>query len=289
MSESVIVAGACTPSADLFGGLGALSSVSLGALIIEGALDRAGISAIDVDYVITGQEQARQVAQRSCIPDRVPAISVSRTRLCSLNAVALADQLIRRGEQDVVVVGGVDPMGARSVRGTHRRRRTEGAVLDAMMGGILQRRDSAAELDPVEGPGLSRRADCAVAIVLMRRTKAERLGLPWLVGVGAHSMVVSSTGSPYAQAVRAVRQALREVPATPQDLSLVEARKTLPALDPDGATGPLSASRPVFDTTGIRMLLRLAQTLKRRGRGMGAAVMWGDHRAEAVIICSDAP
>jgi acetyl-CoA acetyltransferase len=289
MSESVILAGACTPSGDLFAGLGALSSVTLGALIIEGALDRAGICAADVDYVITGQEQARQAAQRACIPDRVPAISVSRTRLSGLNVIALADQLIRGGQRDVVVVGGVD-LGddARLAQGTLSRRRPEGAVLDAMVGGSVARRDIAAHFGPTAAPGLPRRADCAVAIVLMRRAKAERLGLPWLAGVGAHSTVVTSAGSSYAQAVRAIRQALREVPATPKDLRLVEVRKTLLANGMDRTPVPLSAAGHAFDTTGMRMVLRLAQALKRRGRGMGAASMWGDHPAEAVIVCSHA-
>ncbi|MER6159612.1 hypothetical protein ABT147_29370 [Streptomyces sp. NPDC001868] len=261
MSESVILAGACTPSGDLFAGLGALNAVALGALIIEGALDRAGISATEVDYVITGQEQARQTAQRACIPGRVPAISVSGTRLCGLSVIALADRLIRSGERDVVVVGGVDPGGARSVRCS-----------------------GAADPGPAGGP--PHRADCAVAVVLMRRARADRLGLPWLARVGAHSTVTGSAGSSCEGAVRAIRQALLAVPATPRDLRLVEVRKTSPVNGADRAPAPPSAVMSAFDTTGVRTVLRLAQALARRGGGMGAAGMWGDHPAEAVIVCS---
>ncbi|MEI5524972.1 hypothetical protein WB401_21065 [Streptomyces brasiliscabiei] len=261
MSESVILAGACTPSGDLFAGLGALNAVTLGALIIEGALDRAGVSAGEVDYVITGQEQARRTARGARIPDRVPAVSVSGARLCGLNAIALADRLIRSGEGDVVVVGGVDPGGVRSMR-------------------------CSGTPDPCLAGGPPRRADCAVAVVLMRRTRADRLGLPWLARVGAHSAVTGSAGSSCAGAVRAIRQALLAVPATPRDLRFVDVRQTSLMTGADPAPAPPSAVASAFDTTGVRTVLRLAQTLARKGGGMGAAGIWGDHRAEAVIVCA---
>jgi acetyl-CoA C-acetyltransferase len=115
---SVIVGGARTPIGKLLGGLKDVSATDLGGYAIAAALERSGVSAEHVDYVImgqvlqagTGQISARQAAAKGGIAMSVPALTINKVCLSGLNAVALADQLIRAGECDVVVAGGMESM-----------------------------------------------------------------------------------------------------------------------------------------------------------------------------------
>src|SRR5215472_4626606 len=115
---SVIVAGARTPIAKFGGGFKDVPATTLGAHAIRAALDRSGVGGDDVDYVIMGQVlqagagqiTARQAAIEAGIPQHVPAITINKVCLSGLNAIALADQLIRAGEVEVVVAGGMESM-----------------------------------------------------------------------------------------------------------------------------------------------------------------------------------
>ncbi|MGY2875675.1 acetyl-CoA C-acetyltransferase [Marmoricola sp. URHA0025 HA25] len=118
MSGSVIVAGARTPIGRLLGGLKSLTAADLGGVAIKGALEKAGVSADQVDYVIlgqviqagAGQNAARTAAHKGGIPLNVPAITINKVCLSGINAIALADQLIRSGEVEIVVAGGMESM-----------------------------------------------------------------------------------------------------------------------------------------------------------------------------------
>ncbi|MFD3553219.1 acetyl-CoA C-acetyltransferase [Streptomyces goshikiensis] len=117
-TTSVIVAGARTPMGRLLGSLKSFSGADLGGFAIKSALERAGISGDQVQYVIMGQVlqagagqiPARQAAVKAGIPMNVPALTVNKVCLSGLDAIALADQLIRAGEFDIVVAGGQESM-----------------------------------------------------------------------------------------------------------------------------------------------------------------------------------
>ncbi|MEV7936485.1 MULTISPECIES: acetyl-CoA C-acetyltransferase [unclassified Kitasatospora] len=117
-TTSVIVAGARTPMGRLLGSLKGFSGADLGGFAIKAALERAGITGEQVQYVIMGQVlqagagqiPARQAAVRAGIPMSVPALTINKVCLSGLDAIALADQLIRAGEFDVVVAGGQESM-----------------------------------------------------------------------------------------------------------------------------------------------------------------------------------
>jgi len=102
----------------LLGSLKTLSGADLGAVAIKGALDKAGVRGDQVDYVImgqvltagTGQLPARQAAVKAGIPMSVPALSINKMCLSGMDAIALADQLIRAGEYEIVVAGGQESM-----------------------------------------------------------------------------------------------------------------------------------------------------------------------------------
>ncbi|MDQ0368885.1 acetyl-CoA C-acetyltransferase [Catenuloplanes indicus] len=115
---SVIVGGARTPMGRLLGNLKDLPATKLGGVAIRAALERGGVDPAAVQYVIMGQVlqagagqiPARQAAVEAGIPMSVPALTINKVCLSGLDAIALADQLIRAGEYDVVVAGGMESM-----------------------------------------------------------------------------------------------------------------------------------------------------------------------------------
>jgi acetyl-CoA C-acetyltransferase len=117
-NPSVIVAGARTPIGRLLGGLKDLSAADLGGVAIRAALEKAGVQPEQVDYVImgqvilagAGQNPARGAAVAGGIPMTVPSITINKVCLSGLNAIATADQLIRAGEVEIVVAGGMESM-----------------------------------------------------------------------------------------------------------------------------------------------------------------------------------
>lgn len=118
MPGSVIVSAARTPMGRFMGGLKDVPAPELGGVAIKAALERAGLSGDQVDYVImgqvlqagNGQAPARQAALHGGIPLSVPSLLVNKVCLSGLDAIALADQLIGAGEFDVVVAGGMESM-----------------------------------------------------------------------------------------------------------------------------------------------------------------------------------
>ncbi len=118
MSDTVIVSGARTPIGRFLGGFADFTAMDLGGFAIAEALRRAGLSGDQVDYVIMGQVlqagqgqiTARQAAKKAGIPMDVPAITINKVCLSGLNAVHLADTLIRAGEIEIAVAGGMESM-----------------------------------------------------------------------------------------------------------------------------------------------------------------------------------
>ncbi|MGI8306290.1 acetyl-CoA C-acetyltransferase [Saccharopolyspora hattusasensis] len=116
--SSVIVAGARTPMGRLLGSLKDFSGAQLGGVAIRAALERAGVGPDQVGYTIMGQVltagagqiPARQAAVAAGIPMDVPALTINKVCLSGLDAIALADQLIRAGEFEIVVAGGQESM-----------------------------------------------------------------------------------------------------------------------------------------------------------------------------------
>jgi acetyl-CoA C-acetyltransferase len=118
MATSVIVGGARTPIGKFRGGLSGFPAAALGGVAIRSALERTGVTGEQLDYVImghviqagTGQITARQAAIAAGVPKEVPAITVNKVCLSGTSAIAMADQMIRAGEVDLVVAGGMESM-----------------------------------------------------------------------------------------------------------------------------------------------------------------------------------
>jgi acetyl-CoA C-acetyltransferase len=118
MSRSVIVAGTRTAIGKLAGAFASLSAQDLGGAAIKGALDRTGVDPASVDLVLMGQVlqagqgqiTARQAAVKGGIPMTVHATTINKVCLSGLQTIYLADLMIRAGEADVIIAGGMESM-----------------------------------------------------------------------------------------------------------------------------------------------------------------------------------
>ena len=118
MPDAVITGGARTAFGRLLGALADFTAADLGRIVIKAALERSGLTGTDPEYVIMGQVlqagagqiPARQAAVAAGIPMTVPALTINKVCLSGLDAIALAAQLIRAGEFDIVVAGGMESM-----------------------------------------------------------------------------------------------------------------------------------------------------------------------------------
>src|SRR5438105_8977602 len=118
MSRSVIVSAVRTPFGKLGGGLKNRSATELGAVVIRAAVEQVGLEGSEIEYVImgqvlqagAGQAPARQAAVAAGLPIEVPADTINKVCASSLRAVEIADAMIRAGDLDIVVTGGMESM-----------------------------------------------------------------------------------------------------------------------------------------------------------------------------------
>src|SRR5437870_8136472 len=118
MARSVIVSAVRTPFAKLGGGLASYQATELGAIAIKAALERAGLEPSEVEYAIVGQvlqagvgqAPARQAAVGAGIPIEIGADTINKVCASSIRAVEIADSMIRAGDHDVIVTGGMESM-----------------------------------------------------------------------------------------------------------------------------------------------------------------------------------
>jgi len=387
---SVIVNGARTPMGRLLGNLKTFPATSLGAAAIRAALERSGVAPEQVEYVIlgqvlqagAGQMSARQAAVGAGIPMTVPSLTVNKVCLSGLDAIALADQLIRAGEFEIVVAGGMESMtkaphllagqregyrygsvelldhmaydgltdaydGVSMGESTDRHSKRYGITREEQdaFGAASHRKAAAAqrngtfaqEITPLSVPqkrgdpilisedegirpdttaeSLARLrpafgadgtitagtsspiSDGAAAVVVMSRSRAEQLGLPWLAEIGAHGNVAGPDNSLHSQPARAILHALGKAGLSTTDLDLIEINEAFAAVgiqstkelgvSPDivNVTGGAIALGHPIGMSGARLVLTLALELKRRGGGLGAAALCGGGgQGDALLI-----
>jgi acetyl-CoA C-acetyltransferase len=390
VEESVIVAGARTPMGRLLGSLKDFSGAQLGGIAIKVALERAGVRPEQVQYTIMGQVltagagqiPARQAAVAAGIPMDVPALTVNKVCLSGLDAIALADQLIRAGEFDIVVAGGQESMtqaphlltksregfkygdvsmldhmahdglfcafdqvamgaatekynarheltrqeqdafaarshqraGAAAASGvfaeeiapvTVPQRKGDPVVVDADEGirpdttadGLAKLRPAFAPDGTITAGSASQISDGAAAVVVMSKSAAQRLGLPWLAEIGAHGVVAGPDASLHEQPSNAIKAACAKEKVDPADLDLVEINEAFAAvgivstralgIDEQRVNvngGAIALGHPI-GMSGARLGLHLALELKRRGGGTGAAALCGGGgQGDALIL-----
>jgi acetyl-CoA C-acetyltransferase len=363
------------------GSLKGFSGSDLGGFAIKGALEKSGVSPEDVDYVIMGQVltagegqiPARQAAVKAGIPMSVPALTVNKVCLSGLDAIALADQLVRAGEFEVVVAGGQESMtnaphllpksrdgykygdvtlqdsmafdglydiltnqamgslteannvdasaftreeqdafAARSHQNAAKAwkdgffddevvpvsipqrkgepvvfKDDEGIRADTTTESLSKLRPAFAKDGTITAGSASQISDGACAVVVMRKSKAEELGLEWLAEIGAHGVVAGPDSSLQSQPANAIRKACERAGIDPTSLDVVEINEAFAAvglasvkelgLDADRVNpngGAIAMGHPL-GMSGARVVLTLALELKRRGGGTGAAALCG--------------
>jgi acetyl-CoA C-acetyltransferase len=144
VNHSVIVSAVRTPVGKFGSELRSRSAVDLGSVVIREAVARASLAPDQVDYVVmghvlqagAGQITSRQAAVAAGIPKEVPALTLNNVCLSSLNAIAYADQMIRLGELETAVAGGMESMSNAPYVLPNVRwgaRMGEGEVVDAMI------------------------------------------------------------------------------------------------------------------------------------------------------------
>jgi acetyl-CoA C-acetyltransferase len=144
VSRSVIVSAVRTPFGKLGGGLKHHAATELGAIAIRAAVERVGLEGSEVDYVImgqvlqagAGQAPARQAAVAAGLPIEVPADTVNKVCASSIRAVQIADSMIRAGDVELVVTGGMESMSNAPYalpKGRFGYRMGDGAVVDLMI------------------------------------------------------------------------------------------------------------------------------------------------------------
>ncbi|CAN7363622.1 acetyl-CoA C-acetyltransferase [Knoellia sp. LjRoot47] len=388
---TVIVAGARTPMGRMSGSLKGFSGSDLGGFAIKGALEKSGVKPEDVDYVIMGQVltagegqiPARQAAVKAGIPMSVPALTVNKVCLSGLDAIALADQLVRAGEFDVVVAGGQESMtnaphllpksrdgykygdvtlqdsmafdglydiltnqamgslteannvdasaftreeqdafAARSHQNAAKAwkdgyfddevvpvsipqrkgdpvefKEDEGIRADTTTESLSKLRPAFAKDGTITAGSASQISDGACAVVVMKKSRAEELGLTWLAEIGAHGVVAGPDSSLQSQPANAIKKACDRAGIAPADLDVVEINEAFAAVglastkelgidadrvNPNG--GAIAVGHPL-GMSGARVVLTLALELKRRGGGTGAAALCGGGgQGDALIL-----
>jgi acetyl-CoA C-acetyltransferase len=302
----------------------------------------------------------------------VPSIAINKVCLSGLDAIALADQLIRAGEFDVIVAGGMESMtqaphlllnqrggykygdvvvkdhmaldgltdaydavsmgestDRHNIRlgitraeqdafgaASHQRAaaaQKEGRFADEIVPiEIPQRRgdpllvtedeqirpettvETLAKLKPafakdgtITAATSSPISDGACAVVVMRKQKAEELGLTWLAEIGAHGNVAGPDNSLQSQPANAIAHALSKAGLSTSDLDLIEINEAFAAVGIQSMRdlgvshdivnvngGAIALGHPI-GMSGARLALTLALELRRRGGGLGAAALCG--------------
>jgi acetyl-CoA C-acetyltransferase len=144
VARSVVVSAVRTPFGKLGGGLRDHEAPQLGAIAIRAALDRVDVRDDEVEYVImghvlqggAGQAPARQAAVGAGLPKEVPSDTINKVCASSVRAVEIADQMIRAGDHDVIVAGGMESMSNAPYilkRARFGYRLGDGAVIDLML------------------------------------------------------------------------------------------------------------------------------------------------------------
>jgi acetyl-CoA C-acetyltransferase len=315
---SVIVAGARTPIGKLSASLKGFSAADLGGIAIKAALERAGITGDQVQYVMlgqvllagAGQMPARQAAVKGGIPMSVPSITINKVCLSGLDSIALADQLIRLGEYDIVVAGGTESMtNAPHVLPHSRDGFTYGSieVLDSMAyDGLTDAFEGVAMGEATDNVnkrlGLTREEqDAFSAMSHQRAAEAQKNGLFDSENIPVE--IPQRRGEPIqftadegvrAETTAATLAKLR--PAFTSDGTITAGSSSQIS---DGACAVVVMSRAKAEELGLswlaeigahgmsgaRIALHLALELGRRGGGVGAAgLCGGGGQGDALIL-----
>ncbi len=260
MARSVIVAAVRTPFGRLGGGLASLTAPELGAAAIRGALERAGIDASEPEYVLmgqvlqagVGQAPARQAAVAAGLPRETPAETINKVCASSVRAVALADALVRAGDAELVVTGGMESMSNAPfalVRARFGYRLGDGTLIDLML------RDGL--VSTFDGKHMVEQASFVARDLGIGREAQDA----WALRSHERAVAAADAGT-FADELIAVGE-LTADEAPRRDTSAEKLASLKPLFDPDGTT--TAGNAPGVNDGASCVIVASEEWAKRRG------------------------
>ena len=268
MARSVIVSAVRTPFGKLGGGLRAFEAPRLGAVAIRAALERAGIAGDEVEYVImgqvlqggAGQAPARQAAVGAGLPKEVPADTINKVCASSIRAVEMADQMIRAGDHEVIVAGGMESMSNAPYVLKQARfgyRLGDGAVIDLMLHDAL--------VSTFDGKHMVEQASFVSRELGITREEQDE----WALRSHRRAVAAMDEGR-YADELVAV-DGVEADEAPRRETSLEKLAGLKPVFDPDGTT--TAGNAPGVNDGAGALVVTSEEFAKRRGLEILATIV----------------
>ena len=268
MARSVIVSAVRTPFGKLGGGLRAFEAPRLGAVAIRAALERTGLAGDEVEYVImgqvlqggAGQAPARQAAVGAGLPKEVPADTINKVCASSIRAVEMADQMIRAGDHDVIVAGGMESMSNAPYILKQARfgyRLGDGAVIDLMLHDGL--------VSSFDGKHMVEQASFVSRELGITREEQDE----WALRSHQRAVAAADEGR-YADELVAV-DGVEADEAPRRDTSLEKLAALKPVFDPEGTT--TAGNAPGVNDGAGALVVTSEEFAKRRGLEILATIV----------------
>jgi acetyl-CoA C-acetyltransferase len=268
VARSVIVSAVRTPFGKLGGGLRDFEAPRLGAVAIRAALERAGIAGDEVEYVImgqvlqggAGQAPARQAAVGAGLPKEVPADTINKVCASSIRAVEMADQMIRAGDHEVIVAGGMESMSNAPYVLKQARfgyRLGDGAVIDLMLHDGL--------VSSFDGKHMVEQASFVSRELGITREEQDE----WALRSHQRAVAAADEGR-YADELVAV-DGVEADEAPRRDTSLEKLASLRPVFDPEGTT--TAGNAPGVNDGAGALVVTSEEFAKRRGLEILATIV----------------
>jgi acetyl-CoA C-acetyltransferase len=268
VARSVIVSAVRTPFGKLGGGLRDFEAPQLGAVAIRAALERAGLAGDEVEYVImgqvlqggAGQAPARQAAVGAGLPKEVPADTINKVCASSIRAVEMADQMIRAGDHEVIVAGGMESMSNAPYVLKQARfgyRLGDGAVIDLMLHDGL--------VSSFDGKHMVEQASFVSRELGITREEQDE----WALRSHQRAVAAADAGR-YADELVAV-DGVEADEAPRRDTSLEKLASLKPVFDPEGTT--TAGNAPGVNDGAGALVVTSEEFAKRRGLEILATIV----------------
>jgi acetyl-CoA C-acetyltransferase len=274
LSRTVVVGAVRTPFGRLGGGLAKMPATTLGAVAIRAALERAGVPPADVDYVImghvlqsgAGQAPGRQAAVEAGVPAEVPAEALNKVCASGMRAVGVADAMIRAGDAELVVAGGMESMSRAPFAVPRARfgyRLGDGVLVDLLTHDGL--------VSTFDGRHMIAQASLVARELEISREEQDR----WALRSHERAVRATDEGRLLEEIVPVDGVVADEGPR--RDTSL-EALAALPALlDPEGTT--TAGNAPGVNDGAAALVLASEEAARRRGLPVLATILAQGHVA----------
>jgi acetyl-CoA C-acetyltransferase len=284
MARSVIVGAVRTPFGRLGGGLAAHSATDLGGTAIRAALERAGIEPAEPDYVImgqvlqggAGQAPARQAAVAGGLPIETPADTINKVCASSIRAVEIADSMIRAGDAEIVVTGGMESMSNAPYALAQARfgyRLGDGSLIDLMVHDGL--------VSSFDGRHMVEQASFVARELGISREAQDA----WAFRSHTRAVAAQDAGR-FADEIVAVGDV--EADESPRrDTSLEKLASLKPVFDPEGST--TAGNAPGVNDGASCVLVASEEWAKRRGIEPLAAIVAQGYVADEFAYLARTP